>query len=137
MGAENPKGYAAAAIVAVEAMAQAEIDFAGDLVVGLVGGSMPVVDRPTVDLSNIGFGQGVRFLLESGLRPDMAIVLKPGYAASYEEVGLAWFRVTTQGQGGLHRHPGTRARTATRSSSGKLMAALEKWFPEYASGERR
>jgi acetylornithine deacetylase/succinyl-diaminopimelate desuccinylase-like protein len=133
MGAENPKGFAAAAVAAVEAMVQAEIDFPGDLVVGLVGGSMPVVDRPAVGLEHIGFGQGVRFLLESGLRPDMAIVLKPGYAASYEEVGLAWFRVTTHGQ---VNYTGIRHKVAYRNPilfAGKLMAALEKWFPQYAS----
>lgn len=132
MGAENPKGFAAAAICAVEALAQAGIDFPGDLVVGLVGGSMPIIDRPTVDLSHIGFGQGVRFLLESGLRPDMAIVLKPGYAASYEEVGLAWFRVYTRGQ---VNYTGIRHKAPYKNPilfAGKLMAALEKWFPEYA-----
>src|SRR4051794_3380947 len=132
MGAENPKGFAAAAIAAVEARAQAEIDFPGDLVVGLVGGSMPIVDRPSVGLSQVGFGQGVRYLLESGLRPDMAIVLKPGYAASYEEVGLAWFRVTTHGN---VNYTGIRHKGPYRNPilfAGKLMAALEEWFPEYA-----
>jgi succinyl-diaminopimelate desuccinylase len=132
LGAENPKGFAAAAIFAVEALAQAEVDFPGDLVVGLVGGSMPVIDRPAAGLSQIGFGQGVRFLLESGLRPDMAIVLKPGYAASYEEVGVAWFRVITHGQ---VNYTGIRHKTTYRNPilfAGKLMAALEAWFPEYA-----
>src|SRR4051794_39723140 len=132
MGAENPKGFAAAAIAAVEALAQAEIDFPGDLVVGLVGGSMPVANRPTAGLSQIGFGQGVRFLLESGLRPDMAFVLKPGYAASYEEVGMAWFRVHTRGQ---VNYTGIRHKVRYRNPilfAGRLMAALENWFPEYA-----
>src|SRR5262249_4622940 len=67
-----------------------------------------------------------------GLRPDMAIVIKPGYAASYEEVGLAWFRLYTRGQ---VNYTGIRHKTTYRNPillAGKLMAALEAWFPQYA-----
>jgi hypothetical protein len=80
MGAEGPKGYAAA-IVAID-------DGAGRdrpaIRRGLVG-SMPVIDRPRAGLStSAGRASGS---CSSGLRPDMAIVLKPGYAASYERSG--------------------------------------------------
>lgn len=131
LGAEDPKGFAAAVMCAVEALAQAEVDFPGDLVVGLVGGSMPVIDRPSAGLRQIGMGLGVRYLLESGLRPDMAIAVRPGYEVSFEETGVAWFRVFTRGE---VNETGSRHQTRYRNPillAGRLMEALEAWFPRY------
>lgn len=132
LGAENPKAFAAAAIAAVEAMAAVEADFPGELLVGLVGGSMPVIDRPEAGLRAIGNGLGVRYLLENGGRPDVAIVLKPGYVVSYEEVGLAWFRVTVRGAVNYTgiRHKGTYRNPILLA--GRLMVHLEEWFAQYA-----
>jgi acetylornithine deacetylase/succinyl-diaminopimelate desuccinylase-like protein len=132
LGAENPKAFAAAAIGAVEALVAAGADFGGEVLLGLVAGSMPIIDRPEAGIREAGQGIGVRYLLENGGRPDFAIVLKPGYAVSNEEVGIAWFRLFTRGtvnytgirHKGLYRNPIILA--------GRLVAALEEWFPEYA-----
>ena len=96
MGAENPKGFAAAGVAAFEAIARAKPDLRGEIVLALCGGSMPISSRPGLG-SGIGHGTGVRQLLATEAPPDFAIVLKPGYAVSHEEVGLAWFKVTVKG----------------------------------------
>jgi acetylornithine deacetylase/succinyl-diaminopimelate desuccinylase-like protein len=132
LGAENPKAFAAAAVVAIEALVAAGADIPGELLVGLVGGSMPVIDRPAVGLRDIGHGTGVRYLLENGGRPDVAIVLKPGYVVSFEEVGLAWFRLVTRG---TVNYTGIRHKGPYRNPillAGRLMTHLEAWFAEYA-----
>ena len=96
MGAENPKGFASAGIAAFEAIALEHPDLRGEIVLTLAGGSMPVGARPGLG-SGIGHGAGMKQLIAEEPRADFAIVLKPGYAVSHEEVGYAWFRVTVRG----------------------------------------
>lgn len=131
LGAENPKAFAAAGIAAIEALAAADADLLGEVTLGLAGGSMPIIDRPEAGLRDVGHGHGVRYMLENGARPDFAIVLKPGYAVSNEEVGLAWFRLFTRG---TVNYTGIRHKTSYRNPiviAARLIAALEDWFPEY------
>src|SRR6187455_1783139 len=78
LGAENPKGFAAAAIAAFEGVARQQQHLRGEIVLTLCGGSMPVSWRPRVG-GGIGHGAGVSQLIADEPRPDFAIVLKPGY----------------------------------------------------------
>jgi acetylornithine deacetylase/succinyl-diaminopimelate desuccinylase-like protein len=132
LGAENPKAFAAAGIAAVEALTAAGADLQGEVVLGLVGGSMPIIDRPEAGLRGVGHGRGIRHLLANEARPDFAIVLKPGYAVSNEEVGLAWFRLYLHG---TVNYTGIRHKTSYRNPivfAGRVIEALERWFPDYA-----
>src|SRR5207248_9589014 len=96
-GAENPKAYATCVVAAAEAVARAGIPLKGDLLVGLGAGGMPTNKRPRLKRGNAGQGSGCSFMLEQGFRGDFAILAKPGYAVSWEEVGLCWFRVRVKG----------------------------------------
>ncbi len=137
LGADNPKGFAAAVIAAAEAVARSAVSLRGDVWLALASGSMPVAARPGSGQFPLGLGSGIARILneleaEGGL-PDFAIVVKPGYAAAHEEVGFAWFRITVRGalnytgirHKGSYRNPILDAATVVRE--------LEAWFAEYSA----
>ncbi|MBO2463991.1 peptidase dimerization domain-containing protein [Actinomadura violacea] len=134
LGAGNPKGHAACVIAAAEAVAAAGVPLAGDLLVGLGAGGMPT-NAPRLDgdvRRHTGQGVGCSFLLEQGLWADHAVIAKPGWTVSHEEVGLAWFEVTVHG---THTYVGSRHRLPYRNpiaAAGQVVAGLETWFEEYA-----
>lgn len=135
LGASNPKGHAACVMVAVEALRRSGLALAGDLWLGLGAGGMPTNRRARRDLprENAGQGVGCSFLLEQGVYPDHALIAKPGWAVAWEEVGLCWFDVTVRGTfsyvGSRHRMPYVNPIVEI----GKVVTALEEWFPEYTA----
>lgn len=132
LGAENPKGFAAAGVAAFEAVVRARPQMRGQIALTLCGGSMPVNARPRLG-TGIGHGVGVRQLLGVEARPDFAIVLKPGYSVSHEEVGYAWFRVTLRG---AVNYTGIRHKGAYRNpivAAARVIQGLEAWLPEYTT----
>jgi acetylornithine deacetylase/succinyl-diaminopimelate desuccinylase-like protein len=125
LGADNPKAFAASAIGAATTIARSGLQLRGELVVALVGGTMPVSRRP-------GLGTGTRRLLES-VTPDFCVVLKPGWAVAHEEVGFAWFRIVVPG---AMSYTGIRHKGPYRSpivAAAKVVEAIEAWLPEYAA----
>lgn len=134
LGAGNPKGHAACILAAVEAIAAARIPLAGDLFVGFGAGGMPSNARTSDhrERDHIGQGIGASFLLEQGVCPDFAVIAKPGWAASWEEVGLAWFDVWVSG---THTYVGSRHRLPyvnAIAQAGVVVDELEAWFERYA-----
>jgi acetylornithine deacetylase/succinyl-diaminopimelate desuccinylase-like protein len=133
LGANNPKGHAACLVAAVDAVARAGVPLRGTLMAGFGAGGMPSNRRPD-GLSrryNQGHGVGCSFMLEQGVRPDFAIIAKTGWAVSWEEVGLAWFKL--QVRGGLN-YTGVRHFVDYRNpiiGMAKVIEGLERWFPEY------
>ena len=143
LGAGNPKGHAACVVAAATALARAGVPLRGDVVVGLGAGGMPTNALPgTVDdrsapapagRSGTGHGVGCTSLLEQGGHPDLAVIAKPGWSASYEEVGLAWFDVRVHGD---HTYVGSRHRIPYRSAAldaARVVQHLERWFGEYSA----
>jgi acetylornithine deacetylase/succinyl-diaminopimelate desuccinylase-like protein len=129
LSAENPKAYAVACLAAVEAIRRAEIPLAGELVVGLGAGGMPVGPPPGEE-GQVGHGLGAARVVEA-VRPDHAVVAKPGNAVAYEEVGMVWLRVRVRGTLG---YTGVRHLLPYRNpivDAARLIEALEAWFPEY------
>lgn len=135
LGASNPKGHAACVMAAAEAIRASGIELTGDLWVGLGAGGMPTNRRARPDLprENAGQGVGCSFMLEQGIYPDHAVIAKPGGAVAWEEVGLCWFDVTVRGTfsyvGSRHRMPYVNPIV----EAGKVISALEEWFPEYSA----
>ena len=132
LGAENPKGFAAAAIAAVQAVAQASVEPRGDIVLALASGSMPVDRRPGVERAPVGFGTGIRHLLDAGPRPDFAVVLKPGYTVAHAEVGLAWFQIAIRG---AVNYTGIRHKGPYRNpilAAARVVGELEAWFAGFS-----
>lgn len=135
LGAENPKGYAACLVAAAGAIARAGVPLRGDVIVGLGAGGMPTnASRHAGGARrNIGQGVGCAYMLEQGLRPDFAVIAKPGWAVAWEEVGLCWFRVTV---GGVLGYTGTRHFLPYKNpivDAARVITLLEEWFPEYTA----
>jgi acetylornithine deacetylase/succinyl-diaminopimelate desuccinylase-like protein len=132
-GAENPKAYATCVIAAAEAVRRADLPLKGSLLVGLGAGGMPSNRRPGRSRSNAGQGNGCSFMLEQGVRGDFAIIAKPGYAVSWEEVGLCWFKVAVRG---TLNYTGIRHIVPYRNpivEAAKVIQGLEEWFPRYSA----
>lgn len=132
LGAENPKGFAAAGIAAFEALAPDADALEGEVLLGLVGGSMPVGRRPGRGDRALGHGRGIAALLDAE-HPDAAVILKPGWAATHEEVGYAWFRVRVHGAVG---YTGIRHKAPYRNpvlAAARLVVGLEAWFAAYTT----
>ena len=136
LAAGNPKGHAAAVMVATEALARAGAPIAGDVVSGFGAGGMPSFVVPGVGVrgrENTGHGVGATFLLERGFTTDHAVIAKPGWNVSHEEVGLVWIDVEVPGEptyvGSRHRLPYRNA----ASVAATVIERLEAWFEDYAA----
>jgi acetylornithine deacetylase/succinyl-diaminopimelate desuccinylase-like protein len=133
LGAQNPKGHGACVLAAAEAIAAAELELDGDLLVGFGAGGMPSNGRRP-DLSD-GHGVGCAHLVER-LRPDEAVIAKTGWSISWEEVGLVWFTVEVDG---THTYVGSRHLLPYRNAiaaASHIVIGLEHWFTIWAE-ERR
>ncbi|WP_283138099.1 M20 family metallopeptidase [Rhizohabitans arisaemae] len=132
LGAGNPKGHAACVLMAAEAVHRAGLPLTGDLLVAFGAGGMPANAPPGGERRNIGQGVGCSFLLEQGVWADFAVIAKPGWTVSREEVGLAWFEVVVHG---VHTYVGSRHRLPYENAiarAGEVAVRLERWFAEYA-----
>ncbi|MBM3676871.1 MAG: deacylase [Actinobacteria bacterium] len=131
LGAANPKGFAACMVATAAAVARAGIPLRGDLAVGLGGGGMPTCPSPGDPRPETGHGVGCRHLVRQGIRPDFAVIAKPGWAVSWEEVGLCVFRL---------RVPGTLGYAGVRrllpydnpvAKAARLVLDVEEWIERY------
>ena len=129
LGAHNPKGHAACALMAVEAIAAAGAGLAGRVVAGFGCLGMPTNRRAAHLLD--GHGTGCATLIEA-VRPDAAVIAKSGWAVSWSEVGLVWFTVRVTG---IHTYVGSRHLLAYRNAiadAAELMLEVEAWIEDWA-----
>ncbi|TCC28953.1 M20/M25/M40 family metallo-hydrolase [Kribbella speibonae] len=135
LGAGNPKGHAACVLATLEALARSGVELPGDVVGGFGAGGMPsfALDGAGVPgRQNTGHGVGAAFLLERGFSTDHAVIAKPGWNVSHEEVGLVWLDVLVPG---IHTYAGSRHRLPYRNAvalAGEVAGHLESWLDEYA-----
>jgi hypothetical protein len=76
---------------------------------------------------------GVFHLLNRGMAPDFAIIMKPWNWVYHEEPGMGWFRITVKGTLGYAGVP--RGLPDFRSSvvpAAAVITALEQWLIDYA-----
>lgn len=135
LGAQNPKGHAACALVAFELLAASGIEFAADVILGLGAGGMPTNPRPQAG-PFAGHGNGCDVMMRSDFKPDRAIIAKSGWAISWEEVGLAWYEVRVRG---THTYVGSRhliPYSNAIENAGRVVRRLEQWFPLWAETHR-
>lgn len=138
LGAENPKSHVAAILEAVTALAAtgAGASLPGAVAVGFGAGGMPTSGRPGLP-PGIGHGVGARALLEHGLggTPDMAIIVKPGWSVSWEEVGISWHTVRLRG---TRNYTGIRHRIPYRNpivDAARVIERLEAWLPGWTASQ--
>lgn len=133
LGAMNPKGHAACVLMAGEAIAAAEAELDGDLVLAFGAGGMPTNARDDQRRRNVAQGVGASYLLEQGTWADGAIIAKSHWAVNRQEVGLAWIDVTVHG---THTYVGARHRIAYHNpivTVGRLLPDLEEWLADWAA----
>lgn len=135
LGASNPKGHAAAVVMAAEAVVASGLELPGDLLVGLGAGGMPTNGRIGADSArhDTGQGAGCSFMIEQGVWADHAVIAKPGWGVAWEEVGLCWFEIEVHG---TFTYVGSRHRMPYRNAidhAGTVVRELEEWFPVYAA----
>jgi acetylornithine deacetylase/succinyl-diaminopimelate desuccinylase-like protein len=133
LGASNPKGHAACVLVALETIARAGIAVRGNVIAGFGAGGMPTDPRPALATPHEAHGYGCARLVESLGAVDAAVIAKPGWNVSHEEVGFVWFELTVRG---THSYVGSRHRIDYRSAiadAAIVVTELEAWFPEYAA----
>lgn len=134
LGAGNPKGHAACVLVLLAAFARAGVEPPGEVVGGFGAGGMPSFAVPGAGVpgrQNTGHGAGASFLLERGFTTDYAVIAKPGWAVSHEEVGLVWLDVWVPG---IHTYAGSRHRLPYRNAvarAGAVAQHLEEWLDGY------
>lgn len=127
LGAGNPKGHGACIIAAAEAVARTAGAQPGDLLVGLGAGGMPTNRR------GAGHGRGCRHMVDHGYRATEAVIAKPGWSVSWEEVGLVWFEVRVAG---THVYVGSRHRLPYRNpivEMARVIEAIERWAAFYTT----
>src|SRR5215510_4777015 len=99
LGANNMKSGLAAALIAIEAIAEAGIELPGDISFGGVVGEIEktaVEEFQGVEYS--GYGIGARHLVTHGVTADFALLAEPtGLKIAVANMGCIWLRITVGG----------------------------------------
>ena len=99
LGANNMKSGLASALLAIEAIAEAGIDLAGDISFGGVVGEIEktaIEEFQGVEYS--GYGIGTRHLVTHGTTADFAVLAEPtGMRIARANMGCIWLRITVAG----------------------------------------
>lgn len=128
LGSSNPKAMIATLTEVATALIDAQVPLRGDLLLGMADGGMPV----DISARHAGMSNGVIHLLNRGLYPDFAIIMKPWNWVYHEEPGMAWFKLKVYGTLGYagvpHDTPGFRSSVVP---SATVIQALQEWILAY------
>ncbi len=130
LGSSNPKAMVASLLEVARALIASGVPLLGDLNVGFADGGMPVTIAAR---GNAGMSHGVQHLLNRGMAPDFAIIMKPWNWVYHEEPGMGWFKILVKGTLGYAGVP--RGLPAFRSAivpAATVILELEQWLIEYA-----
>ena len=134
LGSSNPKAMAASLMEVARVLIAADLPLKGTLNLGFADGGMPVT---IPQRGHAGMSHGVHHLLNRGMAPDFAIVMKPWNFVYHEEPGMAWFKIAvkgTLGYAGVPRDaPGFRSSVVPAAT---VILELEQWLIDYAERNR-
>jgi acetylornithine deacetylase/succinyl-diaminopimelate desuccinylase-like protein len=99
LGASNMKSGLAAAVIAIEAIAKAGIELAGDISFGGVVGE---IEKTAIEEFQgpeySAYGVGTRHLVTHGVTADYALLAEPtGLEIAAANLGVIWLRITVHG----------------------------------------
>jgi acetylornithine deacetylase/succinyl-diaminopimelate desuccinylase-like protein len=128
LGSSNPKGMIATLTEVATALIESGVPLKGDLLMGVADGGMPVDIRAR----NAGMSNGVIHMLNRGMYPDFAIIMKPWNWVYHEEPGMAWFKLKVKGTLGYagvpHDIPGFRSSVVPAAT---VIQELQQWILDY------
>ncbi|MHA6231498.1 acetylornithine deacetylase [Pseudomonas sp.] len=128
LGSSNPKAMVATLTEVATALIEAQVPLRGDLLLGMADGGMPV----DISARHAGMSNGVIHLLNRGMYPDFAIIMKPWNWVYHEEPGMAWFKLKVYGTLGYagvpHDTPGFRSSVVP---SATVIQELQQWILAY------
>jgi acetylornithine deacetylase/succinyl-diaminopimelate desuccinylase-like protein len=128
LGSSNPKAMIATLTEVATALLEAEVPLVGDLLLGMADGGMPV----DISARHAGMSNGVVHMLNRGMYPDFAIIMKPWNWVYHEEPGMAWFKLKVKGTLGYagvpHDIPGFRSSVLPAAT---VIPELQRWILEY------
>lgn len=128
LGSSNPKAMIATLTEVATALIEAQVPLRGDLLLGMADGGMPV----DISARHAGMSNGVIHLLNRGMYPDFAIIMKPWNWVYHEEPGMAWFKLKVYGTLGYagvpHDTPGFRSSVVP---SATVIQELQQWILAY------
>ncbi|RWU19297.1 acetylornithine deacetylase [Pseudomonas alkylphenolica] len=128
LGSSNPKGMLATLTEVATALIEADIPLTGDLLLGMADGGMPV----DISARHSGMSNGVIHMLNRGMYPDFAIIMKPWNWVYHEEPGMAWFKLKVKGTLGYagvpHDTPGFRSSVVPAATA---IQELQAWIVQY------
>lgn len=128
LGSSNPKAMVATLTEVANALIEADVPLKGDLLLGMADGGMPV----DISSRHAGMSNGVLHMLNRGMYPDFAIIMKPWNWVFHEEPGMAWFKLKVYGTLGYagvpHNVPGFRSSVVP---SATVITELQEWILEY------
>ncbi len=133
LGVNNMKSGLAAALIAIEAIARAEVRLAGDISFGAVVGE---IEKTAIEefqgIEYSGHGIGSKHLVTHGVTADYAILAEPtGLRTAIANMGCIWLRVTLGGtvsHSALAHRPGVVNAIA---SMHELQADIAAWANDY------
>ncbi len=128
LGSSNPKGMIATLTEVATALIESGVPLKGDLLLGMADGGMPV----DIGARNAGMSNGVIHMLNRGMYPDFAIIMKPWNWVYHEEPGMAWFKLKVKGTLGYagvpHDVPGFRSSVLPAAT---VIPQLQQWILDY------
>ncbi|MFC5697131.1 M20 family metallopeptidase [Pseudomonas sp. GCM10022186] len=128
LGSSNPKGMIATLTEVATALIESGVPLKGDLLLGVADGGMPV----DIGARNAGMSNGVIHMLNRGMYPDFAIIMKPWNWVYHEEPGMAWFKLKVKGTLGYagvpHDIPGFRSSVVPAAT---VIQELQQWILDY------
>jgi acetylornithine deacetylase/succinyl-diaminopimelate desuccinylase-like protein len=135
LGANNMKSGLASALVAIEAIAAAGIELAGDVSLGAVVGE---IEKTAVEefqgIEYSGYGIGSRHLVTHGVTADFALLAEPtGLRISRANMGCIWLRITV---GGTVAHSALTNRPNVVNAIAvmhELQDDIAAWIREYSA----
>lgn len=134
LGSSNPKAMVASLLEVATVLIETDAALIGNLNVGFADGGMPVT-IPQRD--NAGMSHGVFHLLNRGMAPDFAIIMKPWNWVYHEEPGMGWFKVQVKGTLGYAGVPrGTPGFRSSVVPAATVILEIEQWLIDYAEKNR-
>jgi len=135
LGSNNMKSGLASALVAVEAIAKAGIQLAGDITfAGVVGEIEKAAIEEFQGTEYSAYGIGTRHLVTHGTTADFALLAEPtGMRISIANMGCIWLRISV---GGTVAHSAMANRpnvTNAISVMHELQSDIARWAREYAA----